>query len=104
VLAALSAGLEVTRATRLQRAELWRTRADAAAALDEVRQARRRAQERAHEARNALVAIEGAVRTLERHHDALPPGLRHELSAAVSAEVARLQQLVGADHPAPVPL
>ena len=50
--------------------------------------------ERAHEARNALAAIEGATRTLQRYQDRLDPKARAELAEAVSAEVHRLQQLV----------
>ena len=50
--------------------------------------------ERAHEARNALVAIEGAILTLERHRDRLDPDTREELSRSVSSEVHRLQELV----------
>jgi signal transduction histidine kinase len=57
--------------------------------------------ERAHEARNALSAIEGATRTLERYQDQLDPGSRTELAAAVSAEVHRLQQLVTASPTPP---
>ena len=50
--------------------------------------------ERAHEASNALTAIEAAVRTLQRHQDRLDPHERSELSAAVTSEIARLQQVV----------
>lgn len=53
--------------------------------------------ERAHEARNALAAIEGATRTLQRYQDQIDPRAREELAEAVSAEVHRLQQLVSVD-------
>jgi signal transduction histidine kinase len=67
-------------------------------------EARRRAlqaeqQERAHEARNALLAIEGATRTLEQHRDRLDAASRARLTAAVEAEIARLQRLVAAPDP-----
>ena len=50
--------------------------------------------ERAHEASNALIAIEAAVRTLQAHQDQLDAHERSELSAAVGTEIARLQQVV----------
>lgn len=50
--------------------------------------------ERSHEARNALLAIEGATLTLERHRDALRRDDRDALLAAVAAEIQRLQHLV----------
>lgn len=52
------------------------------------------ARERAHEARNALTAIEGATKTLERYRDDLGDEQQRVLAQAVSAEVARLQGLV----------
>jgi two-component system, OmpR family, sensor kinase len=54
-------------------------------------------EERAHEARNALTAIEGATRTLERYRDRLDPDTRESLAQAVSGEIARLQQLVSVE-------
>jgi signal transduction histidine kinase len=50
--------------------------------------------EREHEAVNALAAIEGATRTLQRYQDRLDPEAREQLAEAVSGEVHRLQQLV----------
>ena len=55
-------------------------------------------EERAHEARNALTAIEGAARTLEYYRDRLDEDTRQELSTAITREIARLQQLVSAEH------
>ena len=55
--------------------------------------------ERAHEASNALLAIEGAVQTLQRYQDQLEPDERGELSAAIGVELHRLQGLVScSDH------
>lgn len=51
-------------------------------------------EERAHEARNALTAIEAATLTLERHRDRLSVEQRATLLDGVSQEVARLQRLV----------
>jgi signal transduction histidine kinase len=62
-------------------------------------------EERAHEARNALAAIEGATKTLERYRDRLDAASRAQLTEAISGEIARLQALVsverarGAGHP-----
>lgn len=56
--------------------------------------------ERAHEARNALAAIEGATLTLDRNREALEPAARTALVAAVSTEIARLQRLVSAERAA----
>lgn len=55
------------------------------------------AEERAHEARNALAAIEGATRTLEHYRDRLDADTRASLTEAVSAEIARLQRLVSVE-------
>jgi signal transduction histidine kinase len=55
-------------------------------------------EERAHEARNALAAIEGATRTLEHYRDRLDPTTRASLTAAISGEIARLQSLVSAER------
>ncbi|MGH8946567.1 MAG: sensor histidine kinase [Acidimicrobiia bacterium] len=73
-------------------------RSVAAARLAEARLAAQREarEELAHQARSALSAIEGAVRTLERHKHALDPDTRASLEAAVSAEIANLQRLISA--------
>jgi len=57
---------------------------------------------RAHDARNALAAIEGATQTLERYRDRLEPELQEALAEAVGKEIRRLRGLVigdgGEDH------
>jgi signal transduction histidine kinase len=55
-------------------------------------------EERAHEARNALTAIEGATKTLERYRDRLDPDTRESLMQAISGEIHRLQQLVSVER------
>lgn len=65
----------------------------------EAEAARRRAQEmahqeRAHDARNSLLAIEGASVTLERYRDRLAPERRTQLAEAMTGEIARLQHLI----------
>jgi hypothetical protein len=51
---------------------------------------------RAHDALNALTAIQGASATLERFQDRLPPAERTQLVKALGSEIARLQRLVAA--------
>ena len=57
-------------------------------------------QDRHHDLRSALVAIEGAALTLERHYDTLSDQERDRLTAMLSSGVDRLQRLVVEDnHP-----
>jgi len=63
---------------------------------------------RVHQARNAMLAIEGATSLLSHHYDRLPPEDRQRFSDAIRHEVRRLQQLmdplaadVGDDVPRP---
>jgi two-component system, OmpR family, sensor kinase len=78
--------------TRLLRAQIDRLHRDARLEAERAAYA-----ERTHEARNALTAIEGATLTLERNRDQLPPADRARLAAAVTNEIARLQQLVSSE-------
>ncbi len=52
------------------------------------------AEERAHEARSALAAIEGATLTLERYRERLDAPTQRALSAGISTEIRRLRRLV----------
>lgn len=74
---------------RLLRSEHRRRHVEEEAELTRVRDA-----ERAHEARNALNAIEGATRVLQAGTDGLAQEERAALAEAVSTEIARLQRLV----------
>lgn len=56
-------------------------------------------QERAHEVRNALAAIDAATSLLHLHHEHMPTELRGELSDGISVEVRRLQHLVCSPAP-----
>ena len=85
---------EMVRSYRDQGSRLLRTQAHALLAEERVRAEQELAQERAHEARSALAAIEGATSTLERHRDRLPDDVQRRLAAAVTGEVRRLQDLV----------
>ena len=78
--------------------DLMESRVSTAAAEARLRAGRRESEERAHEASNALQSIEGAAKTLERHHDQLDPQARQSLAQAVSAEIARLQRLVSIER------
>lgn len=67
-------------------------------AQERIRAGQADAEERSHEARSALAAIEGATRTLEHYRDRLPPETQAALSTAISGEVRRLQELVSAEQ------
>lgn len=90
--------LELQRAFSHQSRNLLNTVVSAAATEARMRAGRLEVEERAHEARNALAAIDGASQTLERHRDELDPDTRRSLASALSAEIARLQRLVSPDR------
>jgi len=94
LLAAHGAVQEMVRSLRQQGSRLLRSQVDAQRAEELIRAEHELAQERAHEARSALAAIEGATSTLERHRDRLPADVQRQLAAAVSGEVRRLQALI----------
>jgi signal transduction histidine kinase len=72
--------------------------ATGATAQARIRAGQAENEERAHEARNALAAIEGATKTLEHYRDRLDPEMRASLTNAISAEIARLQGLVSVER------
>ena len=78
--------------TRLAKSEYT-----ALTAQERIREGQAAAEERAHEARSALAAIEGATRTLEHYRDRLPAETQAALSTAVSGEIRRLQRLVSVE-------
>ena len=90
--------VELARAYRRQDRQLLESKASELNAETRAEVERASQAERAHEARNALMAIEGAVSTLQRYQDRLDSATRVELSAAVSNEVHRLQRLVSAER------
>ena len=77
-----------------QRRELFVTQVSRDHAEAQVQAVRAEVEERAHEARNALMAIEGATRILERNHDRLPAATRAGLAEAIAGEVAQLQRII----------
>jgi two-component system OmpR family sensor kinase len=77
-----------------QQAVLFDTKVEAATVAARQRAELQAREERDHDLRSALFAIEGAARTLERHQAALDEGSRHQLARAVASEVVRLQALV----------
>lgn len=94
----VGATLELQRAYFHQGRDLMDSVVTAATAESRARAERQEVEERAHEARNALAAIEGASQTLERHRDLLDADTRGSLVSALSAEIARLQHLVSAER------
>ena len=78
-----------------ERAVLRETRAEALVAAVGHRAHIEADEERAHDARSAVVAIEGAVRQLERSLDGAGDHARTELTESVIAEISRLQALIG---------
>lgn len=85
---------ELQRTHAQQDERLWRSQSEVRKAEVRLAAQREAREELAHQARSALSAIEGAVRTLERHKDALDPTTRGSLEAAVRAEIANLQRLI----------
>ena len=77
---------------------LARSEYTAMTAQERIREGQAVAEERAHEARSALAAVEGATRTLEHYRDRLPPETRAALSTAISGEIRRLQNLVSVEQ------
>lgn len=92
------ATLELQRAYQFQARTLMQSVVSNATAQARIVAGRQEVEERAHEARNALQAIEAASTTLERHRDSLDVETRASLATAVSAEIGRLQRLISADH------
>jgi len=86
-----------------QSSRLLQSTVDTLSTSASLRAAQQREEELAHEARNALTAIEGATQTLERFRENLDDDTRQSLAVAVSSEIGRLQRLVGAsagtNHP-----
>jgi signal transduction histidine kinase len=77
-----------------QSSRLLQTTVDTLSTSASLRAAQQRQEELAHEARNALTAIEGATQTLERFRTDLDEDTRRKLALAVSDEIGRLQRLV----------
>lgn len=89
---------ELQHAYQRQGRDLLQSVLSTATAEARIRATRHETEERVHEARNALMAIEGATQTLERYRERLDPATRESLAAAVSAEIARLQRLASTDR------
>jgi signal transduction histidine kinase len=98
IFAVIGATRELVRAFEEQRVRLLET-VESDRSKDARLEAEQRAfEEMAHEARNALSAIEGATKTLERYRDRLDDDTRQSLTHAVSQEIARLQTLVSRER------
>jgi signal transduction histidine kinase len=90
-------GQELKLAYFYQRSQLFDTRRSVQA--HELRRDAERAEreERAHEARSALLGIQAATRTLVESYDDFEGRTRHELRDALEAEIQLLRFLVDAD-------
>lgn len=97
LLVLLGAGVELKAAWLQQQEMLLRTRQDLVAREEEWRAERAFHEERTHDARSMILAIQSAVVGLERAHDDLDRESRATLTHAVGQEIARLQRLVDAD-------
>ena len=99
LLALVGAAREILYTYRDSSTRLAHSEYTAMTAQERIREGQAAAEERAHEARSALAAIEGATRTLEHYRDRLPPETQEALSTAVSGEIRRLQRLVSVGEP-----
>lgn len=97
LLVLLGAGVELKAAWVQQQEMLLRTRQHLVAREKEWQAERAFHEERAHDARSMILAIQSAVAGLERAHDDLDPESRAALTHAVGQEIARLQRLVDVD-------
>ncbi len=87
-------GGTVQRSFGAQSRTLQDAESSAAAAEARILAAYASQEERAHEARNALAAIEGATFVLQRQRPLMDAASAEALTAAVTAEIHRLQQLI----------
>ena len=74
--------------------ELLQSETMASEAHEEVRRVQASMEERAHDARSALTAIEGALKLLEGGADRLDDTAWLSLQAAAGSEIARLQRMI----------
>lgn len=86
--------VELERAFAMQSQRLLRSVVETRTAQARIRSWQATLDERAHEAANALSAIEGATRTLHHFHDRLDPDTRETLMAALGSEINRLHGLL----------
>ena len=98
VLALNGATREILYTYRDSSTRLAKSEYTAMTAEERIREGQAAAEERAHEARSALAAIEGATRTLEHYRDRLPEETQTALSTAISGEIRRLQRLVSVEE------
>jgi signal transduction histidine kinase len=98
LIAVLNGGIrEILYTYRDSSTRLAKSEYTALTAQERIKAGQAQAEERAHEARSALAAIEGATRTLEHYRDRLPAETQEALSTAISGEIRRLQRLVSAE-------
>lgn len=95
----VGAGWELSRAFRAQDGRLLASMSSVRSVEAQAEADHQAREERAHEARNVLLAIEAATATLERCRDQLGPDDRAVLSASITDGVERLQRLVDVAPP-----
>jgi signal transduction histidine kinase len=91
------AARELAAAYTEQRALLFDTEVEAEAVESLHRAEREAHEERAHDAQSALLAVQAAIRVLERGSLTLFGAARHELVGALDAELTRLRDLLSMD-------
>lgn len=89
-----AAKTELEQAYAQQRSQLLHSLVDVQTAQAWERAQQEASERRAHDAFNALTAIDGVTRTIERYRDRIDPATRDELSESVRREMLRLQQLI----------
>ena len=91
-------GQELKGAYLLQRSRLFDATVEVEATEARHRAERAAREERDHEARSALLAIQSATRSLEASYDDLSREAQASLRKALAAEVELLRQLVETGH------
>jgi signal transduction histidine kinase len=88
---------ELKRAYLIQQQRADDARGDAAAIRKQYRAEQAAHEERAHEARSALLAIQGAAWALENRYEHLDQAVRQSLARSLGIEIGRVQRLVEAE-------
>ena len=81
-----------------QRDQLLGSLLDLETAETRLRAERAAGEERAHDLRNALLAVGGAAHTLELYYESLEPRSRASLARALATEIQRIQSLITPVH------
>jgi signal transduction histidine kinase len=88
---------EVVTAYRAEAALRFEAELESAVAESRARAARAEHEERLHDSRSAVLAVQAATRMLEHDVEAMDPIERRRLSAAIDTELVRVRELLGGD-------